>query len=135
MRKVIKQSLKLLLSVKNLVYIVYFLAIVFNFTLTNNALAQDFTGLQFANNTGLGDNDPRDTVASLIQIIMGFLGTVAVCLILLGGFKWMMAMGNDDKVNEAKQTLASGFVGLLIVLSAYGITHFVIEQLVDATTY
>lgn len=98
-----------------------------------HALNDDPYGLKHANNSGLGNKDPRDTVASLIRVVMGFLGTIAVLLILFGGFKWMMAQGNQDKVDEAKKLLIAGVVGLIIILSAYGIATYVIENLVEAT--
>ncbi|MFH0956142.1 MAG: hypothetical protein V1801_02950, partial [Candidatus Falkowbacteria bacterium] len=53
--------------------------------------------------TGLGVKDPRAIAAQVINIILGFLGIVAVIIILLGGFKWMTAGGNEDKVGEAKK--------------------------------
>lgn len=97
------------------------------------ANTNDPFGIQYGKKTGLGEKDPRETVASVIKIIMGFLGTVAIVIILLGGFKWMIASGNDEKVSEAKKLIASGIIGLVIILSAYAITTFVLNQLINAT--
>ncbi|MBI4811910.1 hypothetical protein HY798_00440 [Candidatus Falkowbacteria bacterium] len=83
---------------------------------------------------GLGDKDPRDIAASVINVALGFLGIVAVIIILLGGFKWMTAMGNDDKVGEAKKLIIAGVIGLVIILAAFGIATFVINNLLTATT-
>ncbi len=93
----------------------------------------DQFGLEFGKNTGLGTRDPRETVALVIRIIMGFLGTIAIVIILLGGFKWMTAGGNDEKVTEARKLITAGIIGLIIILSAYAITNFVITQLMTAT--
>ena len=54
-------------------------------------------------------------------------------IILLGGFKWMTAVGNDDKVKVAKKLMFSGLFGLVIVISAYAIAEFVIESIITAT--
>ena len=86
-----------------------------------------------ATNTGLGEKDPREIIASIINTVLGFLGIIAVIIILMGGFKWMTAMGNDDQVGEARTLIANGIIGLVIVLSAFGIASFVVSQLVDAT--
>lgn len=100
------------------------------------AMAQTNTdpfGISYGANTGLGNADPRDIIANVIRVGMGFLGTIAVIIILIGGFKWMTAGGNDTKVGEAKKYIMYGIVGLIIVLSAYAITTFVLSSLVNAT--
>ncbi len=83
---------------------------------------------------GLGNRDPRAIVASVIRIILGFLGIVAVIIILLGGFKWMTAGGNEEKVGEARKLIGQGVIGLVIILAAFGIATFVINSLLVATT-
>ena len=83
--------------------------------------------------TGLGSRDPRAIVASIISIILGLLGTIAVILILIGGFKWMTAAGNEDKVEESKKLLGAGVIGLVIILAAYGIANFVLKVLLNST--
>ncbi len=83
---------------------------------------------------GLGDRDPRDIAASLIQVILGFLGILAVVIILIGGFKWMTAAGNEDQVAEARKIIVAGIIGLVIILAAWGIANFVLESLLTATT-
>lgn len=84
--------------------------------------------------TGLGERDPRDIAASVIRIILGFLGIIAVIIILLGGFKWMTAGGNEDKVGEAKKLIVAGVIGLVIIIAAFAIATFVLDQLIAATT-
>jgi Zn-dependent protease with chaperone function len=91
-------------------------------------------GIDFAAATGLGDKDVRETIGAIIRVTLGFLGIVAVVIILLGGFKWMTAGGNEEKVTEAKKLIIAGIIGLAIILSAYAIAEFVIDQLVAATT-
>ncbi len=83
--------------------------------------------------TGLGQRDPRDIAASIINVLLGFLGIVAVIIILLGGFKWMTAAGNEDKVGEAKKLITAGIIGLVIILAAFAIAKFVLDQLVSVT--
>ncbi|MDP2736957.1 MAG: pilin [bacterium] len=84
--------------------------------------------------TGLGERDPRDIAASVIRVILGFLGIIAVIIILLGGFKWMTAGGNEDKVGEAKKLITAGIIGLVIILAAFAIATFVLNSLLSATT-
>ena len=100
---------------------------------TDELFGGSTTGDEFASTAGLGEADLVDTIGSIIRVALGFLGVIAVVIILLGGFKWMTAAGNDDKVKEAKRLIFSGIVGLVIILSAYAIASFVINSLVTAT--
>jgi len=85
-------------------------------------------------NIGLGNKDPRAIAASIIKVALGFLGIVAVVIILLGGFKWMTAGGNEDGVEEAKKLIIAGVIGLVIILASWGIATFVISSLLNATS-
>ena len=91
-------------------------------------------GLDYGASIGLGTQDVRTTIASIIRTAMGLLGIVAVVIILIGGFKWMTAGGNEDQVGEAKKWIFSGVIGLAIILSAYALASFVVTQLVTATS-
>jgi hypothetical protein len=88
----------------------------------------------FAKNTGLGQGDIKGTTASIINVVLGVLGIIAVVIILAGGFKWMTAGGNEDKVGEAKKLITQGAIGLVIIFAAWGIASFVISQLTTATS-
>ncbi len=81
----------------------------------------------------LGNKDLRETIGDLIQVALSLLGVVAVVIILIGGFKWMTAGGNEEKVTEARKLIFSGIIGLAVILSAWAISIFVINQLSTAT--
>jgi hypothetical protein len=101
--------------------------------LTENELFGGNTnGEAFASEAGLGSGDLVTTIANIIRVVLGFLGVVAVFIILLGGFKWMTSGGADEKVRDAKKLMISGVIGLAIVLSAYAIASFVIGSLTGA---
>lgn len=92
------------------------------------------TGLQDdSGNNVLGNKDLRETIGDLIQVALSLLGVVAVVIILIGGFKWMTAGGNEEKVTEARKLIFSGIIGLAVILSAWAISIFVINQLSTAT--
>lgn len=95
--------------------------------------SDDILNSDFGDTTGLGQADLQDTIGQLIRVALGFLGVIAVVIILYGGFKWMVAGGNDEKVAEAKRLIIAGIIGLAIILSAYAIASFVISSLLTAT--
>ena len=83
--------------------------------------------------TGLTGSDPRTVIANVINTILGFLGVVAVVIILMGGFKYMIAGGDETKIGEARALLVSGIIGLIIILGAFGIASFVVKAILGAT--
>jgi len=85
------------------------------------------------NNIQLSAQDPRVLVARIINTAMLFLGIIAVAIVLMGGFKWMTAAGNEEKVDEAKKLMGAGIIGLVIILAAWGIASFVLNSLINAT--
>lgn len=91
-------------------------------------------GLEYGAQTGLGNADARTTTATIIRSALGLLGIVTTCLIMYAGFKWMTAGGNEDDIATAKKTMTAAVIGLLIIMSAYAITTFVISSLYKSTT-
>lgn len=97
-------------------------------------VAQDF-GLNENFDIAVGQKtDLKDTVADVINIILGFLGIVAVILIMYAGWLYLTARGNEDQVKKAKLILRNALIGLVIIFAAWGITAFVINQLRGATS-
>ena len=90
-------------------------------------------GLDQAASWGLGTNTMQDSIKNVINILLGLLGVIAVLIILYGGFMWMTAAGNEDKVEKAKKLIISGIIGIIIILSAYTIAQFVISGILSAT--
>ncbi|MFH1111779.1 MAG: TrbC/VirB2 family protein, partial [Patescibacteria group bacterium] len=92
------------------------------------ALAQG--GLEeFSGNSNLGNTDLIPAVANIINILLGFLGVIAIVIIIIAGFKWMTAAGNEEQISSAKKMLGAGIIGLVIILAAFAIASFVMSNL------
>lgn len=72
------------------------------------------------------NQDPKDAAVSIVNYLMTFLGIIAVIVILYGGFQWLTAGGNEDKVGSAKKTIIAGVIGLIIIIAAYAIVQIVV---------
>lgn len=83
-------------------------------------------------NNSLSNTDPRTIIGRIITVALGFLGVIAVVIILLGGFKWMTAGGNEEKTGEARKLLGAGVIGLVIILASWGLARFVISSINEA---
>lgn len=82
----------------------------------------------------LTSQDIRTTASNIINVALGLLGIIAVVIILIGGFTWMTAGGNDEKVTEAKNLIMAGVIGLIIIFAAWSIARFVISSLQTAVS-
>ena len=91
------------------------------------------TGIEYGTFTGLGNTDLREGVMAIVKVLLGFLGIIAIIIILYGGFVWMTAGGNEENVSKAKKIISSGIIGLVIIFISYAIATFVITQLITAT--
>ncbi len=65
----------------------------------------------------------------LINIFLGFIGFIFLILIIIGGFTWMTAGGNQDNINKAKSQIKAGIIGLTIIVAAFSIAWFVTNNL------
>lgn len=111
--------------------------------LATPTLAQTDPGaqsLELLGKTGLGGATPADAgnqlpiiIGNVIRAALGLLGIVLVVLMLYAGFLWMTARGNSDQVEKAKSTIIRAVVGALIIFSAYAITGFVVNAIVNAS--
>ena len=70
---------------------------------------------------------------TIIQYILGFLGIIFLILIIIGGYQWMTAGGNEETIGKAKKRIINATMGLAIVLMAYAISYFIIYFLTENT--
>ncbi len=94
------------------------------------ALAQNFGLNEVGNEIALVDGDPRVIAARIIRVALGFLGIIALGIVLYGGFVWMTSAGNEEKIATAKKILTNGLIGLVIIIMAFGITQYVLNTLI-----
>jgi len=87
---------------------------------------------------GSGDEGPyveasKYTLSAIIgqavNILLSFLGIIFIILIILAGYHWMTAGGNQETITNAKGSLKSSIIGLLIVVGAYAIWELIASQL------
>jgi cytochrome bd-type quinol oxidase subunit 2 len=75
------------------------------------------------------ENTLLDNIATIIQVVLGLLGTIFVILMIYAGILWMTAGGNDTQVKKAQNIIQRAAIGLLIVVLAYAITYFIFQNL------
>jgi len=83
---------------------------------------------------GLGGQDIRLIAASILNIVFSLIGIISIVLVIRGGFIWYTSGGNEDEIKKARNTLLSGVVGLIIVLTSYSLARYILSALLTATT-
>ena len=82
----------------------------------------------------LGSANLESTVIKIVQWVLTLLGLIAVIMIIYGGFIWLTAGGNEDKVSTAKRIISAAVIGLIIVLLAWAIITFVVNTSSNVTS-
>ena len=62
---------------------------------------------------------------NIIGIILSFVGVLFLGLMIYSGLMWMLAEGNEEKINDAKQLIINALIGLIVVFAAYALTIFI----------
>lgn len=75
---------------------------------------------------GLGNASVSQTAVTFLNAVLGLLGIVGVTMVIWGGYQWLTAAGNEQRVERAKQILTAAVVGLVIILLSWAIVHFVL---------
>jgi len=93
-------------------------------------------GLGFAGNQAGYTDAPSvvDLTANLINALLAVSGIILVCFIVYGGFVYMTAGGDTDKIKSAKRIIVNAIIGIVIMVSAYAISSFVLQQLTGAVS-
>ncbi|KKQ57643.1 MAG: hypothetical protein US74_C0002G0002 [Parcubacteria group bacterium GW2011_GWA2_38_13] len=73
-----------------------------------------------ANAAGLPSrSDITVIVGDVLAIVLGFLGTLFLVLVVIGGITWMTAAGNEDQVRKAKSMIMAAVLGLVVIFLSY----------------
>ena len=82
---------------------------------------------------GLGNADLKQSVINIINLALGLMSLVAVVMIIIGGFTWLTAGGNEEKVDKAKKTISAAVIGIVVVLLAWALVLFVANTTSNVT--
>lgn len=80
----------------------------------------------------LGNQNPGYIAFTLVNFSLVFLGSITVIMIIVAGFMWIFAAGEEEKITKAKDLLKGSVLGLVIVLSSYGLATFVFSLIQSA---
>lgn len=72
-----------------------------------------------------GVSNVESFIKSVITVITGLSGLVAVVFFVIGGFSYITSSGNPEHLDRAKKTLLYSAIGLSITIGAFVIGNIV----------
>lgn len=66
-------------------------------------------------------------LGDIIAVVLSALGVIFIAFMVYAGYLWMTAAGNEQKADKAIKILKESIIGLIVVISAYAISYFVIK--------
>ncbi|MDP4007642.1 MAG: hypothetical protein Q8P68_00440 [Candidatus Peregrinibacteria bacterium] len=134
-----KKALKTLFSRQTLYFIPLLgLAVLFayHFNAPDLAFAQTDLITPTDNPTRIGDatgGDFRMLLLQFLNFFLGFLGLLAVLLVIYGGFLYMTAAGDDGKTENGKKVILYAVIGIIIILISFALVNTLINGLLVGT--
>lgn len=65
----------------------------------------------------------------IANILIFLVGAVAVLVIIMGGFTYVISSGDPARIKRAKDTILYGVVGVVVAILAFAIVTFVVTKL------
>ena len=72
-------------------------------------------------------------VTIVVQILLVVAGSVAVIFLIVGGYRYITASGNEEQTEGAKKTMTGAIVGIVIIALAYAVIAIIVNILQDNT--
>jgi cbb3-type cytochrome oxidase subunit 3 len=73
--------------------------------------------------------DLPTTIGKIISLVLSFIGVIFLILMIYAGYIWMLARGNEQQIEKARNIILSSIIGLIIVLCAYAVTFFFMSNI------
>lgn len=74
-----------------------------------------------------GSTADSGSLSTILNIVFSFAGAIALLMIVIGGFRYVISRGDPNGMSQAKNTILYALIGLVIVLTAYSIVIFAVK--------
>lgn len=68
---------------------------------------------------GEGQNPIQEFIIRIINFALTIIGSIAIIILIIGGFQMMLSQGNQQKLDEAKDIVKYAIIGLIVTLLSY----------------
>jgi len=71
-----------------------------------------------------------ELITQVLNILLLVAGSIAVVYLIIGGIKYVLSRGNEEKVESAKSTIGAAIWGLVIIIMSFAIIFIISNALV-----
>ena len=73
----------------------------------------------------VNNSDLRETLVSVLNYFLGFLGLLAVAFIIYAGILMVTSAGDDEGVTKGRKIILYAVIGIIIIFLSWTIVNFV----------
>lgn len=104
--------------------------------MTALAACEGLTGAALGACQAKGDDQATDLFANggvfqtITNTALFLIGAISVIMLIYGGIRYTISMGDAKNVEAAKNTIMYAVIGIVVALLAYAIVNFVLTSLI-----
>ncbi len=100
------------------------------FDITNLSLKTSFNCVkEIRNKSGIKDVGPVDIILTFLKVALTLAAIIAVIAIVVSGFMYVTAGGDEQKAAKAKKALIYAIIGLVVIGISVAIVNLVVNTL------
>lgn len=80
------------------------------------------------------DSTLPSLLGNILFLALSLLGAIFIIMMVYGGYEWMTAGGNEQKVDKAGEIIRQAIIGLIVVVGAYAISYYILQYFPLADT-
>ena len=120
------------LYLQKLFLAVVVLGVAFLFVQSVVAASETVKSVSLDNPIEQSDIGPSGLIGLFIKSALGLVGGLTLVMVVYGGFLWLTAAGNKEKIEMGSKTMLWAVIGLILTLGSYLLVDTVINYLAGA---
>jgi len=73
-----------------------------------------------------GEGSIRNLILRIVNFFLGFLGILAVIMVIYGGVTYVTAAGSDEAIGNAKKIILYSIVGIIVILLSFALINTIL---------
>lgn len=73
-----------------------------------------------------GESTLSGLILTIVDYFLGFLGLLAVIMVVYGGVTYVSSAGNDEAVGKAKKIIMYALIGIVVILLSFVVVKAVL---------
>jgi type IV secretory pathway VirB2 component (pilin) len=69
----------------------------------------------------------QELIGQIIKLLFSFVGSAALVMFVWGGFLWLTAAGEENRIKQGWSTMIWAAIGLIVIFGAYAFLNTLIK--------